>query len=119
MPGVSSDEAAGHRLCAGFGHPQAEWVIYYWLAKSLRILNIFTSGGPVSEACGQCGAAAVDLCRVVDSLTRPDILGADLEEQTRACRLDLQYLGVKGSQVHILPSRRRPNWVPEITRHPL
>jgi hypothetical protein len=43
-------------------------------------------GGPVSEACGQCGVAAVDLCEVVDSLTRPVILGADLEEQTRACR---------------------------------
>jgi hypothetical protein len=46
----------------------------------------FTWSGPVSEACGQCGVAVVDLCGVVDSFTRPDILGADLEEQTRACR---------------------------------
>jgi hypothetical protein len=52
-------------------------------------------GGPVSETCGQCGAAAVDLCRVVDSLTRPGMLRVDLEEQIRACRLDLRYLGVR------------------------
>ena len=48
---------------------------------------------------GQGDAAAVDLRGVVDSFTRPDILGADLEEQTRACRLDLPYLGVKGLDI--------------------
>jgi hypothetical protein len=35
------------------------------------------------------------ITRIVDSFTRLVILGADLEEQTRARRLDLQYLGVK------------------------
>ena len=38
--------------------------------------------GRVSEVCGQCNAVAGDLCCVVDSFTRPDILRADLEEQT-------------------------------------
>jgi hypothetical protein len=46
----------------------------------------FMSGGSVSEACGRCGVAAVDLCGVVDSFTRPVILRVDLEEQTRARR---------------------------------
>jgi hypothetical protein len=39
--------------------------------------------------------------RTVDSFTRLVILGADLEEQTRACRLDLQYLGVKGHRFNL------------------
>jgi hypothetical protein len=42
-----------------------------------------------------CRRAAVDLPDSVDSFTRPGMLGADLEEQTRARRLDLPYLGVK------------------------
>ncbi len=61
----------------------------------LRVLKHLLGRGPVSEVCGLCGVAAVDLCGVVDSFTRLIILGVDLEEQTRACRLDLQYLGVK------------------------
>jgi hypothetical protein len=36
---------------------------------------------------------------IADSFTRPGTLGADLEEQTRARRLDLPYLGVKLSRV--------------------
>jgi hypothetical protein len=43
--------------------------------------------------------ATIDLCGVVDSFTRPDILAADLEKQTRACRSDLPHLGVKLSWV--------------------
>lgn len=37
----------------------------------------FTSGGPVSEACGQCGVAAVDLCGVVYSEAYSAILIGD------------------------------------------
>jgi hypothetical protein len=37
--------------------------------------------------------------RTIDSFTRLVILGADLEEQTRACRLDLPHLGGQGSQL--------------------
>jgi hypothetical protein len=44
--------------------------------------------------------------RIVDSFTRLVILRADLEEQTRACRLDLPHLGAKKSQVRILSPRQ-------------
>jgi hypothetical protein len=44
--------------------------------------------------------------RFVDSFTRSVILEADLEEQAGACRSVVPRLGVKGSQVRILSSRR-------------
>jgi hypothetical protein len=43
-------------------------------------------------------------CR--DSFTRPVTLGVHLGEQARACRSVVLRLGVKGSQVQILSSRR-------------
>ena len=43
---------------------------------------------------------------VVDSFTRLVTLEPDLEEQNQACRSVVPRLGVKGSQVRILSSRR-------------
>ena len=44
--------------------------------------------------------------RIRDSFTRPVTLKTDLEEQAGACRSVVPRLGVKGSQVQILSSRR-------------